>query len=203
VIAKGSGYVKGGRNTAAAHGRLIAHVKYIEYRSRELGETREDRAIFTKDQDAIDRKEAVDGIMGHTSNAVAYHKMVLSPGDDEPVNDWREWTRQVMADFEDARGQELHWFAVHHENTEHPHVHVVLAGAGENRETGEVEPVKMYAQDYQRLRELGHEHSEHDWYRSLETLVRDLDTHESVERQKERQQEEQRRDMGNRDMFER
>ena len=35
-----------------------------------------------------------------------------------------------MADLEDEQGKEMHWYAVHHSNTEHEHVHVVVAGAG-------------------------------------------------------------------------
>jgi hypothetical protein len=83
---------------------------------------------------------------------VHYHKIVLSPADDEPIENWREWTRDVMSDLEEMQGKELHWYAVSHQNTEHPHIHVVLAGAGEDPETGEQEPVKLYQEDYQRLR---------------------------------------------------
>ncbi len=77
----------------------------------------------------MDRRDAVDDVMEHTSSSVSYHKIVLSPGEDEPVQDWQEWTREVMVDLEEQQGKDLHWYAVHHSNTEHEHVHVVLAGA--------------------------------------------------------------------------
>jgi len=69
-------------------------------------------------------------------------------------------------------------------NTEHEHAHVIVAGAGENRETGEEEAVKLYQEDYQQVRESGHEHSEYAFYHRLkavleayekqDTLVRDF-----------------------------
>ena len=68
--------------------------------------------IFSKDQDVVKRRDAVHDVMGHTSTSVHFHKIVLSPGQDEPVSNWREWTRQVMHDLEAAQGKQLHWYAV-------------------------------------------------------------------------------------------
>jgi hypothetical protein len=171
MIAKGSGYVRG--NRGAARERLGAHMKYVEHRSRDLErETRDDRRIFSKDQDVVSRREAINDVMEHTSTSVNYHKIVLSPGEDEPVADWRQWTRDVMADLEERQGRDLHWYAVHHANTDNPHVHVVVAGAGENHETGKSEPVKLYTQDFRFLEASGRGHSEHDWYRQIADLYR-------------------------------
>ncbi len=113
----------------------------------------------------VNRRDAVNEVMEHTSTSVNYHKIVLSPSEEEPVHDWREWTRQVMHDLEEAQGKELHWFAVHH-NTEHPHVHVVVAGAGYNQEKDREEPVKLYTKDYDLLRESGREYSDYHFRRA-------------------------------------
>src|SRR6266700_465930 len=162
MIAKGR-FVKGGAaNSASAAGQLNSHLKYLEHRSRDGLERLEDRSIFSREDDDVERREAVNDVMEHTSHSVSYHKIVLSPSDDEQVQDWREWTREVMADLEDGQGKEMHWYAVHHSNTEHEHVHVVVAGAGEDRETGQEVAVRLYPQDYQMLRESGHDHSDHD-----------------------------------------
>lgn len=185
MIAKGSGYVRGNRQAAAA--RLTAHMKYTEHRSQDTErESRDDRRIFSKDEDVVNRRDAVHDVMEHTSTSVNYHKVVLSPGQDEPVSDWREWTRDVMADLEESQGRELHWYAVHHENTDNPHVHVVIAGAGENLETGKLEPVKLYPQDYQLMRESGHEHSDYEHYHRIEELVKEYDSQEHLEPTPER-----------------
>lgn len=179
MIAKGSGYVRGNRQAAQA--RLVSHFKYTEHRSRDTErETRDDRRIFSRDEDVVSRRDAVNDIMEHTSTSVNYHKLVLSPGEDEPIDDWRDWTREVMRDLEESQGRELHWYAVKHDNTDNPHVHVVIAGAGENLESGKLEPVKLYTQDYQLLRESGHDHSDHEWYRQISELVKEYDQQEQT-----------------------
>jgi hypothetical protein len=186
MIAKGR-YIKGGAtNSASAAGHLNSHLKYLEHRSRDEQESRGDRSIFSKEDDAVERRDVVNDVMEHTSHSVSYHKIVLSPSDDEPMQDWREWTREVMADLEDEQGKEMHWYAVHHSNTEHEHVHVVIAGAGEDRETGQEVAVKLYPQDYQQLRESGHEHSEYEFYFQLETALEELERQDDVVRDQER-----------------
>ncbi len=176
MIAKGSGYVRRNRDTARA--QLTSHFKYVEHRSRELPiESRDDRRIFDKDNDVISRRDAVNDVMDHTSTSVNYHKVVLSPSAEEPVQDWREWTRQVMHDLEEYQGKELHWYAVHHSNTDNPHVHVVIAGAGSNQETGREEPVKMYYdKEYEVLRRSGREHSDYDLHQLIKEQFQELDT---------------------------
>lgn len=187
MIAKGR-YIKGGAaNSASAAGHLTSHLKYLEHRSRDDQESREDRSIFSKGDDAVERRDAVNDVMEHSSHSVSYHKIVLAPSDDEPVQNWREWTRAVMADLEDAQGKEMHWYAVHHSNTEHEHVHVVIAGAGEDRETGQEVAVKLYPQDYQQLRESGHEQSEYEFYYQLETALEELEKQDDVVRDPERE----------------
>ncbi len=190
MIAKGK-YVRGADRKAAS-AQLKAHFKYIEHRTRDLRrEQREDRRLFSKDQDVVDRREAVNDVMEHASARVNYHKIVLSPAEDEPVLDWRQWTREVMADLEEAQQKELHWYAVRHENTGHPHVHVVIAGAGYDWETGEKETVKLTRQDYEHLRESGRDHSEFAWEHRLEELFQGLE-------QQDREREElATRDRGN------
>ena len=186
MIAKGR-YIKGGATNSASAGHLNSHLKYLEHRSRDDQESREDRSIFSKEDDSVERRDAVNDVMEHTSRSVSYHKIVLAPGDDEPVLDWRVWTREVMADLEDAQGKEMHWYAAHHSNTEHEHVHVVIAGAGEDRETGQEVAVKLYPQDYQQLRQSGHEHSEYEFYFGLETALEELERQDDVVRDQERE----------------
>ncbi len=178
MIARGTGFHRGNRQAGRA--RASAHLKYLEYRALGEQESRESRHIFSKESDHITRSEAVDDVMSHTSTSVNFHKLVLSPGEDEPVEDWRAWTREIMSDLEERQGLDLHWYAVHHENTDNPHVHVLLAGAGEREETGALEPVKLYAKDYQFLRERGHDHSEHDLYAHIRETVQELDRQDDL-----------------------
>lgn len=171
-IAKGSGYVRGNRRAAAL--KLANHIKYLEHRSRASDETRADRTIFSDQKDAVGRHQAIDDVMNHTSSAVNFHKLVLSPSQDEPVSDWREWTRGIMRDLEEFKKQELHWYAMKHSNTDDPHVHIVLAGSGERFRDGRPQAVKMYAQDYTFLRERGREHSGYDHLQQDRELNRQI-----------------------------
>ncbi|MBO0782191.1 MAG: hypothetical protein J2P37_25515 [Ktedonobacteraceae bacterium] len=187
MIARGS-YVKQsyqgrqrGRKpiTAAAH--LKGHVKYLAYRRMDpQREQAADRHLFSKERDQVDRHEAMRDVMEHTSSRVSFHKIVLSPGHDEPVDDWRTWTRDVMADLEAAQGKDLHWYAVHHDNTDHAHVHVVLAGAGEDHQTSQPEPVILTAQSYAQLRESGHEHSDAHWHDRITAVLREEETQDRL-----------------------
>jgi len=178
MIAKGR-FVKGNRREAGK--RLSAHFKYIEHRTRTEQETRQDRHIFSKVSDDVKRSEAIDDIMDHISSSVNYHKIVLSPSQDEPIEDWREWAREVMHDLEEYQGRNLHWYGVFHNNTDNPHVHVVVAGAGEDFETGKTEAVKLYPQDYQFIRESGREHSDYEHNRFIRETAQELEMHDTVE----------------------
>ncbi len=169
MIAKGSRSLH--ESPDASRMQLVSHFKYIEHRRRVLSQ---EHRIFSKDQDVVKRRDAVHDVMGHTSTGVNFHKIVLSPGEDEPVSDWREWTRQVMHDLEAAQGKQLHWYAVSHDNTEHPHVHVVVASTGYNQEKGREESVKLSTKDYDLIRQSGRQHSDYDFHRLIEAQFQEL-----------------------------
>ncbi len=190
-------YVSGKNAKAGKH--LAAHIKYAEYRKRGENETREDRSLFSQEHDHVDRKDAVHDIMSHTNSRVNYHKIIFSPGEHERIDDFRQWIRDQMSDLQERKGVHLHWCAVVHaherEQTSEPHVHVVLAGAGEDVHTGEQKIVRMDRNDYAFLREQGREHSNYEFYHELDTALRDLDTldtvgHEQPERTQEQREEE-------------
>lgn len=181
-------YVPGSKGTPKARGsKLAAHFKYAQYRTLGEKETPQDRYLFSQESDEVSRKDAVNDVMSHSSYSVNYHKIILSPADYEHIDDYRQWTRDVMNDLQERKGVELHWYAVVHahprENTDTPHVHVVLAGAGEDRETGQMKTVRMDAPDYQYLREQGREHSNFEFYRTLDQQMQELSTEDTVTRE--------------------
>jgi type IV secretory pathway VirD2 relaxase len=195
MIVKGR-FLRGNREKDAKH--LKAHFRYIEHRSRDMcRENREDRHLFNKDRDQVNRDEATSDVMRHTSPSVNYHKLMFSPGPDEPVNDYRQWMRDVMRDLEEQQDKELHWYASVHANTDHPHVHVVLAGSGEHLQTGKEEPVKLYQETYEHLRESAIAHSERAFYdrfledlqecRHRDTVLHELDEARDPEREPPRE----------------
>lgn len=185
----------GGRHAKGARKPLAAHFKYIEHRPRGEGETREDRFLFTQECDHVERREAVEDVMSHTSRSVLYHKIIFSPGEHEQVDDFRAWIREQIHDLEERKGVRLHWYGVVHaherEHTREPHVHVVLAGAGEDEQTGEQKTVRMDTDDYAFLREQGREHSNYEFAHELAQIVRDLEEHDPLGREHEGRAHEQ------------
>lgn len=181
-------YVKGQGTRKAIGHRLAAHLKYNEYRKLGEQETREDRYIFSQDNDHVQRRAAVDDVMSHINGWVSYHKVILSPGEHEHIADFRQWTREIMNDLQDRKGVQLHWYAVvqahPREHTNEPHVHLVLAGSGEDP-TGNMRAVRMDSPDYTFLREQGREHSNFDFYQALEQELRELERADPVMREGE------------------
>jgi len=148
-------YVAGGtrgRGTSAA-GQAQDALHYMQTRPLGNGERPEDRHFFGPERDGGSWREARAELLDHATEQVAFHRLILSPGPDQPVADLREWTRMVLDDLADTLGQQLHWVAVIHRNTDHPHAHVLLAGGGER--AGELRPVLLYKAQYAAVRASG------------------------------------------------
>jgi len=154
-------YVAGGtkgRGTSAA-GQAQDALHYMQTRPLDNGERPEDRHFFGPERDGGSWREARAEILDHATEQVAFHRLILSPGPDQPVADMREWTRMVLDDLADTLGQQLHWVAVIHRNTDHPHAHVLLAGGGER--AGELRPVLLYKAQYAMVRASGDRSATH------------------------------------------
>jgi hypothetical protein len=157
VIARGTGYIRGAQK--AARERLQAHLRYVERASATAG-----AQPFASTGTSISRTDAVNLIMTNARSArVRYHKIVLSPGGSERVTDWQAWTRSVMQDLGDYLKMNLYWYAVLHTNTDHHHIHLVLAGTGSQYETGDPALIRLGVEAYQVLQKSGHAHSDHGW----------------------------------------
>jgi hypothetical protein len=154
MIAQGTGYVKPSHPRVHAH--LREHIRYLEYRSG--GQARE---VFGNDRDQVSRREAMADIEHHSDRFVAYHKLVLSPSAEERggIEDWQQWTRGVLHDLSERKHLELTWYAVYHDNTDDPHVHVIVAGAGV-KDNGETATLKLYASDFRALEGYGRDRAE-------------------------------------------
>ena len=163
-----------------ASSSLKSHLKYIQYRARDpVMESKEDRYLFSQESDHIDRREAHDVLMKERVGDIYYHSLILSPAPDEPVTDWQTWTREVMHDVEDYQGLNLTWYASHHHNTDHPHVHVIIQGTGEHQETGQAERVSFTSSDFQVLRESGRAHSGYEHYHLITDTFREMNEREA------------------------
>lgn len=99
------------------------HVRYLEKRS---GRDRDERTFFDRSRVDIDRAEVTEHLIRSQGRQVGAHKIILSPGDNS-VN-LKEYARESMATLEKNLGFEIDWYAVEHRNTDHYHVHVIVAG---------------------------------------------------------------------------
>jgi hypothetical protein len=125
---------------------------YAAYRDRAQPEGR----MFNADGTAGDqeRRELVNGIRESISGARegdrAFYQMVISPEDARGV-DLRALTRETMRQFQKDCGQ-MPWIAAEHRNTDHPHVHVVMA-ARRQREPGRYQTVVISRQRLARAKQ--------------------------------------------------
>ncbi len=109
----------------------------------------------------MSRDEAYRLMDTHQARGYLAHRLILSPADGERPADLRELTRHLMAELEKEKGMTLHWIAVEHRNTDHPHVHIVLCGGGGD-ENGAMHEVRLDRDDHARLRADGREYCRTD-----------------------------------------
>ena len=83
-----------------------------------------------------------------------------------------------MYDLERWFRLELNWYAIEHNVTDYPHIHLVLQGTGKDQETGCCRPVTFKAQDVAYLCERGRTHSEYELQRLLTAMVQELDKYD-------------------------
>jgi hypothetical protein len=179
MIARGTGYIRGPKDKA--RDRLAAHLRYLGRKSATTNDEGTEE-LFDAEHDQVDRSTALHGIMQYaTSGQVRYHKIVLSPSASEHVTNWRAWTRGIMADLGRRLDANLHWYAIHHINTDNPHVHVVLAGSAEQRSDPENSVVvKMRLPEYEVLRVSGHAHSDAGWLNQLQNMAEQVARQETA-----------------------
>jgi type IV secretory pathway VirD2 relaxase len=61
-----------------------------------------------------------------------HFRFIVSPEDAAALKDLHATTRELMAQAEKDLGTRLDWVAIDHWNTEHPHVHLLVRGVGED-----------------------------------------------------------------------
>lgn len=148
-----------------------AGLRYYQMRPR--GEAEPPRSLFTKGG-TVSRAEAYQLLDAHQARSYLAHRLMLSPAADEQPDDLRDLTRHVMGELEKEKGMSLHWVAVAHYNTDHPHVHVVLCGGGDV-EGERMREVRLDRADHARLREGGRDYcrtERHERTQWAETLAR-------------------------------
>jgi len=61
-----------------------------------------------------------------------HFRFIVSPEDAQELSDLRAFTRDLMGEMARDLGTRLDWAAIDHWNTEHPHIHVLVRGRGDD-----------------------------------------------------------------------
>ncbi len=132
--------------------RDVARAALRYYQMRPRGEGEPPRSLFTKGG-TVSRAEAGRMLDEHQARGYLAHRLMLSPPAGQHRDDLRALTLHVMRELERDKGQTLHWVAVEHRNTAHPHVHVLLCGGGERGDA--VREVRLDRRDHAQIKEDG------------------------------------------------
>ena len=143
-------YVKGATGMAKGW----AHIKYIQFRSRDEREEGP-RRFFNEDREGIRGEEIKRELDEQERYGVQMHKLILSPGLEG--TDLEAYTRETMTALEREKGRDLVWYGVIHRNTDHEHIHVVVMGL--DKEGGRV---RFGRDDYKQVRETGDRYLERE-----------------------------------------
>jgi hypothetical protein len=114
------------RQKAGASAPLSAHLRYL--RRDGVSKEGEPARMFGgsgQDSDAHRFAERCEGDRHH-------FRFIVSPDDALEMTDLRAFTCDLLAEIERDPPHQLDWTAVDHWNTEHPHVHIIVRGYGDD-----------------------------------------------------------------------
>lgn len=127
---------KGGRNHArrvivkarfvrlasSSAGALSQHLNYI---SRDSAVQASDRGkLFDQSSDDIDRQ-----MFAQNAKDDRHHfRLIVSPEDGAQLQDMKPFVRDLVSSMESDLETKLEWTAAVHDNTDHPHAHIVIRG---------------------------------------------------------------------------
>ncbi len=155
-----------GLNQGAA--KAQAHIRYIQFRGGKDKEEKEPRSFFDADRTGISGKEVAAAVKEQEPRGTIIHKLILSPG--VKGADVKEYCREVMADLSSQKGLDLEWYGVQHDNTDNPHVHIVVLGNDANDRR-----VRFSKDDYTRIKVVGDRYLERNRLLDRDDKERDED----------------------------
>jgi type IV secretory pathway VirD2 relaxase len=105
---------------------LTTHLSYLQ----RDGVTRDGAAgrMFNAAGDDADARD----FAGRCQRDRHHFRFIVSPDDAGELSDLRAFTRDLMGEMARDLGTKLDWAAIDHWNTEHPHIHVLVRGRGDD-----------------------------------------------------------------------
>ncbi|MDD9309788.1 hypothetical protein PUS82_00385 [Cytobacillus firmus] len=142
----------GSKNPMASR-KVLSHLQYIGFRSRELDQESDTYGVFNKDKDNASIKEFYDLIKNDKalqhSNTVKMHKMIIGfqrEWFDRYGLNYKELVRHLMERFEERKGMKLDWVAAEHLKEKSPHTHIAIKSTGTD-ENGSTKRLKITKED--------------------------------------------------------
>lgn len=166
---------------------VVAHVKYVGFRSREAGE----KGFFSRDEDRADYKAFLDRVEKHPalrhSQTIKVRKMIFSLREKDyeaykrSGKDFRDLVRKTLQHYEKKHGVKLDWVASIHESDGHPHVHVIIKAVSDEKDkNGRSKRIVIRKDDLREMKEVFDREFERDakyhWHErlDLDQTIRDM-----------------------------
>jgi hypothetical protein len=137
-------------NGSKAVGRLRGALAYNQDRERGPGE--DERTFFTDRKSGLDRKDIAESVERGFGEKVAFHTVIMSPGDNSI--DVKNFVRETMEKWQEELGYRVDYYGVEHRNTDHYHAHVIIPA----RSIDKGSDVRFDREDLENLREIGNDY---------------------------------------------
>lgn len=144
-----------------------AHVKYVGFRSREIGDK---HGFFSEKSNDADYKSFIERIKNNKalqhSETIKIQKLVFALKQEEydiykhSGKDLKDVVRDTIKQYEEKYNVKLDWVAnVHHENEKNPHAHIIIKGVTDNAgDRGKTQRVTFDPKSAQDLRNIAQDH---------------------------------------------
>jgi hypothetical protein len=146
------------RTSSRSKAQLLERIRYIDRHGRD---DREDKNFFDRDRSDFTADHVFQRLSRYQGEEVSFHSFKVSPGDND-IN-LMSYTREIMDRLERDLGCELAWSGREHNDTDHRHVHVLIAGQVPEqlrnlyRSYREGDDVRIKLSELKRCREAGNE----------------------------------------------
>jgi len=111
---------------SARSSSLAGHLSYL--RRERVTRDGEKARLFGPETENPDPKAFAE----RCQNDRHHFRFIVSPEDAAELTDLKTFTRDLMSQAEKDLATRLDWIAVDHWNTEHPHVHILIRGIGDD-----------------------------------------------------------------------
>ncbi|MCM3032874.1 relaxase/mobilization nuclease domain-containing protein [Niallia sp. MER 6] len=147
------------KGTAGATRKVLSHLKYIGFRSRELDFDRDTKGLFDEKSDQASLKKFYKSIENEPglrhSSTVKIHKMIISLKQEDYETygkDFKEIARYALKGLEERKGMKLEWVGAVHLKEGHPHVHLAIKSIGQDLTNGSNKRLYIDKEDIDFLR---------------------------------------------------